>query len=92
MISPIIMDLSALEALGPQLGVLVAVLAFWTVPWKGYALWLAARRGEKAWFIILLVVNTLAVLEIVYIFAFGRRPVAAPQDDVRAAGTPPAST
>ena len=48
--------------------ILVALLLVWVLPWKGYALWLAARRGEKWWFIVLLVVNTLAILEIIYIF------------------------
>lgn len=45
----------------------------WTLPWKGWALWLAARRKEKVWFIVLLVVNTLAILEIIYIFAIAKR-------------------
>ena len=40
----------------------------WTLPWKGYALWLSARAGAKWWFIALLVINTLAILEIIYIF------------------------
>jgi hypothetical protein len=45
----------------------------WTVPWKGVALWKAARRGDTIWFIALLVVNTLALLEILYIFVFSKR-------------------
>tara|TARA_Y100000310_G_C20613144_1_gene779120 strand:- start:956 stop:1201 length:246 start_codon:yes stop_codon:yes gene_type:complete len=40
----------------------------WTLPWKGYALWKAARRKESGWFILLFLVNTLAILEIIYIF------------------------
>jgi hypothetical protein len=48
------------------------VSAIWVLPWKGWALWRAAGKKEKVWFIVLLVVNTLAVLEIVYIF-FGDR-------------------
>lgn len=51
-----------------------AVVALvWTLPWKGVALWRAAQRGEKKWFIALLVVNTLALLEIIYIFIFSKR-------------------
>jgi len=34
---------------------------------EGFALWKAARRSEKWWFIALLLINTLAVLEILYI-------------------------
>jgi EamA domain-containing membrane protein RarD len=49
------------------------ILALWVLPWKGYALWLAARNSHKKWFIILLTVNTLAILDIIYIFAVGRK-------------------
>jgi len=45
----------------------------WTVPWKGVALWRAARNGQKWWFMALLVINTLAILEIIYIFGFGKK-------------------
>ena len=52
---------------------IILLLAFWVIPWKGYALWLAAKNDSKWWFIILLVVNTLAILDIIYIFAIGRK-------------------
>jgi len=45
----------------------------WTLPWKGVALWKAARNSHKRWFVVLLVVNTLALLEIVYIFFFSKK-------------------
>ena len=45
----------------------------WTMPWKGIALWKAARLKDKWWFIALLVINTLALLEILYIFFFSKR-------------------
>jgi len=51
--------------------ILLAVL--WTLPWKGVALWKAARNSHKGWFIALLVINTLAILEILYIFIFSKR-------------------
>jgi len=47
--------------------------AAWTIPWKGVALWKSAKRGEKIWFIILLLANTLAILDILYIFIIARR-------------------
>lgn len=52
--------------------VLITLLALWTIPWKGVALWKAARSGSKPWFIALLIVNTAGILEILYIFVFGR--------------------
>jgi methionyl-tRNA synthetase len=51
---------------------LVAIAAIWTLPWKGYALWQAAKKNDKVWFIILLLLNTLAILEILYIFIFSK--------------------
>ena len=50
----------------------VWLLLLGTIFWKGAALWKAARNSHKKWFIILLVVNTLAILEIVYIFFFSK--------------------
>ncbi len=44
----------------------------WVLPWKGVALWRAAKLSQKWWFIILLVVNTLGILEILYIFIFSK--------------------
>lgn len=53
--------------------ILLTLAILWTLPWKGYALWLAAKKNEKWWFIILLVVNTLAILDIIYIFLIAKR-------------------
>ncbi len=50
------------------------IAALWTLPWKGVALWKAARRGDRWWFAALLIVNTLAVLEILYVFIWSKRP------------------
>lgn len=52
---------------------IMILIALWTLPWKGWALWLAARRTEKWWFLALLIVNTFAVLEIIYIFLVAKR-------------------
>ena len=49
------------------------LLALWTIPWKGMALWKAARNSHKKWFIVLLIVNTLAVLDILYVFIFSKK-------------------
>ncbi|RJQ29062.1 hypothetical protein C4571_02265 [Candidatus Parcubacteria bacterium] len=54
-----------------QIIVLLAVL--WTLPWKGWAMWKAAKNGHKWWFVVILVVNTLAVLDILYIFFFSEK-------------------
>jgi len=40
--------------------------------WKGWALWVAARQNSKPWFVVLLIINTLGILEILYIFIFSK--------------------
>jgi len=40
---------------------------------KGFALWKAAQNSSTAWFIALLFLNTLGILEVVYIFLFSKR-------------------
>jgi len=45
-------------------------LLIWSVIWKGLALWKSGRNNQLPWFIALLIVNTLGILEIVYIFWF----------------------
>lgn len=47
-------------------------VAIWTLPWKGVALWKAAQKKDVYWFIALLVINTMGILEILYIFAFSK--------------------
>ena len=55
---------------------LILLVVLWTLPWKGVALWKAARNEHTAWFVILLIVNTLAILEILYIFVFSKKKAA----------------
>lgn len=49
------------------------LLIIWSIIWKGWALWIAALRRHKWWFIVLLFVNTLGILEILYIFYLSKR-------------------
>jgi len=52
---------------------IICLILLWTLPWKGVALWRAARNEHKWWFIALLVLNTMAILEIIYIFFFSKK-------------------
>ena len=52
---------------------LLYLAILWTLPWKGVALWRASKNSHKKWFIALLIINTLAILEIVYIFFFSKK-------------------
>jgi hypothetical protein len=48
------------------------LLMLWSIFWKGLALWHAAQRGKHWWFVAFLLVSTLGVLEIVYLFGFAK--------------------
>ena len=59
----------------PWIALLFAALMFWTLAWKGVALWKAARNSSKVWFIVMLILNTVGILEIIYIFFFSKKKV-----------------
>ena len=48
------------------------LILLWTLPWKGFAPWKAVKNSHKKWFIVLFLLNTLAILEIIYIFYFSK--------------------
>ncbi len=54
------------------IALLIPVL-IWSLAWKGVALWRAARNGHTAWFVALLVLNTIGLLEIIYIVFFSTK-------------------
>lgn len=54
------------------LKMLIGILIFWSLPWKGMALWRAAKQGSRGWFIVLFLVNTVAILDILYLFFFSK--------------------
>ena len=66
-------QLAAIQQFFAQYWWLLLVVVLWTIVWKGLALWKAARNNHKAWFIILLIVNTVGILEIIYYFSAGKR-------------------
>lgn len=52
--------------------ILFLVLA-WSLVWKGFALWKAARKGDKIWYVVMLLINLVGILEILYIYIFSER-------------------
>lgn len=52
---------------------LIYIALIWGLIWKGIALWKSASNKDKVWFILLLVVNTIGILEILYVFVFSKR-------------------
>ena len=53
-------------------GIAFLILIAWSFVWKGLALWKASQRKEKTWFVALLVINTVGILEILYLYVFSK--------------------
>lgn len=51
----------------------ILLAAIWSLIWKGQALWRAARQNSAGWFVALLLINTLGLLEILYLFVFSKK-------------------
>jgi len=49
--------------------ILLSCLA-WTLFWKGFGLWFAARNRQSGWFVAMLLLNTLGILPIIYLIFF----------------------
>lgn len=48
------------------------IIIIWSAIWKLLSLWTAARKKSWIWFIILALVNTVGILDILYIFVFSK--------------------
>ncbi len=42
----------------------------WDMIWRGIALWKSGRNNQLAWFVALLLVNSIGILPIIYIMFF----------------------
>ncbi len=51
----------------------IPLVLVWDAVWRGIALWRAGRNARLAWFIALLVVNSVGILPIIYIFGFRKK-------------------
>lgn len=51
----------------------IFVVVVWSLAWKGVALWKSARLEQKRWFIAILVLNTLGILEMIYLYFVARK-------------------
>ncbi len=58
-----------------QLGIpfwLFAIILVWIIVWKLLALWKSARNNHLVWFLVIAVINTIGILEILYIYVFSK--------------------
>lgn len=47
-------------------------ILIWSLVWKALALWKSAQLSHQWWFIAILLLNTLGIVEILYLFFVGR--------------------
>lgn len=65
--------MSYLTEISTQIGIsvwLLIVIIIWSVFWKILALWKSARKGNPIWFVVLFFINTIGIVEILYIYVF----------------------
>ncbi|MGK0742456.1 DUF5652 family protein [Leucobacter sp. Z1108] len=56
------------EAVAPAVA-----LGVWSLIWKAFALYRAGSNRSPGWFVTLLLVNTVGILEMLYLFVFGKK-------------------
>jgi hypothetical protein len=64
-----------IESLAAELGLpiwIIMVALVWIVTWKGVALWKAARNNHQMWFVAILIIQSMGLFEILYIFLFSQ--------------------
>lgn len=47
-------------------------LIIWETVWKGIALYKSAQSKDKYWFVAFLLLNTLGILPLIYLFFFNK--------------------
>ena len=68
-----------LNIMGSQLGFpswmfpILIIILIWSAIWKGLALWKSARNNSPVWFVVLFLINTVGILEIIYLFVFSKK-------------------
>jgi len=44
------------------------IIGFWTLVWKGIGLWFSARKDDKVFFILMMILNTVGIIPILYLY------------------------
>jgi len=55
------------------LSMLFFPLMIWSLIIKGIALWKSARNEHKYWFVAILIVNSVGILELIYLLFFQKK-------------------
>jgi hypothetical protein len=63
---------SGLDSINPYF--LFAIM-IWSTFWKLLALWRTAKNDQQYWFIAMFLLNTLGILEIIYLLRFSKTKI-----------------
>lgn len=55
-----------------QYKLLIFLVAVWEIIWKGQALWRASKLDSRGWFVALLIINSVGLLPILYLYVFSK--------------------
>jgi cbb3-type cytochrome oxidase subunit 3 len=61
-----------MEQLGISIWLFVLIM-IWSYAWKLLAFWKSARKNSPVWFILFAFLNTMGILEILYLFIFSEK-------------------
>ena len=68
-----------------SVNILILLLVIWSIVWKIYAAWIAAKNNHKKWFVAIIILNTVGILEIFYIFKIANKSYAEVKNDFQKA-------
>ncbi len=68
---PLIEAFSNFSGIAPTTVLIIFTVVFiWDLVWKGLGMWMASKKNSPTWFIVMLVINSIGILPILYIYVF----------------------
>lgn len=52
---------------------MILAIVVWETVWKGLGLWKAAQNKDKVWFVLILLLNTIGILPIIYLYVISKK-------------------
>ncbi|KKS14216.1 hypothetical protein A2643_02040 [Candidatus Nomurabacteria bacterium RIFCSPHIGHO2_01_FULL_39_220] len=65
--------------------ILILILLLWSIAWKIYGAWTAAKHDHKKWFVAIIILNTVGILEIFYVLRVAKKSWAEVKGDFKEA-------
>lgn len=57
----------------PEGVALIVLLTIWDLFWRGRGMWISAQKKQPIWFVAILLLNTVGIVPLVYIYGFSKR-------------------